>query len=183
MGHFFNASEAQAQRRPQGWRAAALLVLLAMCWGGARGLMAAHETKHLYRKQVETLEQEWRTAQLSGDTATLSRMMSDDYIGIMPDGTVQTKEETLEHVRTRAMAVKRLDLSEVKAAIHGDTAVVTCKAEVDYTFDGVDTSGTFRYTRVYLRRMGVWSIINFEATRISPHGGRHNGEPPTAPPQ
>lgn len=149
--------------------------------GGAHAYMARHSMKHIYQKQVEALEAQWRNAELTGNADELDRLLSDDYVGITVNGTVQTKEETLDRVKTHAMIIKKMDLSEMKAAIHGDTAVVTSKAEVDSDIDGTEATGTFRYTRVYLRQAGVWKIINFEATRISPRPERR-GPPPATPP-
>ncbi len=130
------------------------------------GYMAQRHIKHLYQKQVEALETQWRIAQVNGDIPTLERLLADDYIGITANGTVQTKDEALAAIRNKTFALSKIDLSEVKARIHGDTAVVTSKAQVEGTLDGVDMSGTYRYTRVYVRKLGTWQITNFEVTRI-----------------
>jgi ketosteroid isomerase-like protein len=49
----------------------------------------------------------------------------------------------------------------------GSIAIVTSRAEVEGTNDGVPVRGTFRYTRVYQRLpSGMWKITSFEATRV-----------------
>jgi ketosteroid isomerase-like protein len=51
----------------------------------------------------------------------------------------------------------------------GTTAIVTSRADVDGTNDGMPMHGTYRYTRVYSRTpSGIWKITNFEATRVGP---------------
>jgi ketosteroid isomerase-like protein len=127
-----------------------------------------HNHRHLYQKQVEALEQQWRQAQLHGDAAAIDRLLADDYIGITANGTLQNKEQTLTRMRARTTIIKQLDLSEVKVSVHGETASVTCRADVQSTQNGVERGGTFRYTRVYQHRAGVWKIVNFEGTRINP---------------
>jgi ketosteroid isomerase-like protein len=49
----------------------------------------------------------------------------------------------------------------------GSIAIVTSRAEVEGTNDGVPVKGKFRYTRVYQHLpSGQWKITSFEATRV-----------------
>jgi ketosteroid isomerase-like protein len=123
--------------------------------------------RHLYQKQIEALELQWRDAVLQGDVATLDRLLADDYVGITASGLLQSKQQMLDRMRSGTVTVKKLDISEVKVNVHGETAVVTCRAEVTATQNGVEHTNVNRYTRVYERRAGVWKIVNFEGTRIS----------------
>jgi ketosteroid isomerase-like protein len=106
--------------------------------------------RHFYQKQVEKLEEQWRQAQLTSDTATMDRLLADDYIGIGRTGIVTTKAQTIERYQKRTVVVKKLDISDMKVAIHGETAVVTAKADVDATDNGAAIHNSFRYTRVYV---------------------------------
>jgi ketosteroid isomerase-like protein len=64
----------------------------------------------------------------------------------------------------------------------GSIAIVTSRAEVEGTNDGVAVQGTFRYTRVYQRLpSGVWKITSFEATRVP--GSRESGSRDAAEPK
>jgi len=50
---------------------------------------------------------------------------------------------------------------------YGTTALVTSRAEVSGSTADGDISGSYRYTRVYVRdEQGVWKIVSFEASRI-----------------
>jgi len=125
--------------------------------------------RHFYQKQVEKLEEQWRQAQLTSDTATMDRLLADDYIGIGRTGIVTTKAQTIERYQKRTVVVKKLDISDMKVAIHGETAVVTAKADVDATDNGAAIHNSFRYTRVYVHTPGVgWKIENSESTRVFP---------------
>ncbi len=128
-----------------------------------------------YKHQVEQLEQVWRKAELSGDVAAMDKLLSDDYVGITMSGQVVTKEQQLERLRKRTMPLSRIDLTDVHVKLIGTTAIVTSRAEVEGTDEGVAIHGTFRYTRVYSRQLtGAWLVTNFEATRVGP--------PPLRPP-
>ena len=160
-----------------------LLVFFSAPWLTAQAA-AKPQGKHV-RAIIENMEQQWRAATLSGDAATLDRLLSEDYVGISWTGQINTKAMQLDRIRTHTFQVRRMELSDLKVKVAQTVAIVTCKASVDSVNDGKDTSGEFRYTRVYLRQpSGAWKITNFEATRIPTDGGRRRGPPPipTTPP-
>ncbi len=110
-----------------------------------------HEKKHDAKRQVEALEEQWRQAQLSGDVATMDSLLSDDYIGISMTGQVNTKMQQLDRMRTHKLAISKLDLGEMQVKLVGAIAIVTSRAEVEGTNEGIPVKGTYRYTRVYQR--------------------------------
>jgi ketosteroid isomerase-like protein len=144
-----------------------------------------HTPQGKEKQQIEKLEQQWRTATLSGDTGTLDKMLAEDFVGISWNGEVSTKAMQIDRIRTRTFALTRLDLTDSKVKLLGRVAIVTSLAQVTGTSDGADMTGTFRYTRVYQRLPnGTWQITNFEATRV-PDGTEHrhhdHGQPPPPP--
>lgn len=151
---------------------------------------ALHERKHDAKKQVEALEEQWRTARLTGDVAVMDKMLSDDYIGISMTGQVSTKAQQLERVRAHRVVLTKIDLGEMQIKLVGAIAIVTSRADVSGTNDGVAVGGTYRYTRVYQRQpSGLWKITSFEATRVPSRDMRHHREdasssglPPTSQP-
>jgi ketosteroid isomerase-like protein len=129
--------------------------------------MPLHEKKHDAKRQVEALEEQWRTAQLAGDVDAMDKMLSDDYIGISMSGQVNTKAQQLDRARNHKLTLTRLDLGEMQVKMVGSIAIVTSRAQVEGTNDGVPVKGTFRYTRVYQHLpSGAWKITSFEATRV-----------------
>lgn len=126
-----------------------------------------HEHKRDAKKQVEALEEQWRTARLAGDVGTMDRMLSDDYIGISMTGQVSTKAQQLDRVREHRFVVTRLDLGDMQVKLVGAIAIVTSRAELAGISEGVPVERNYRYTRVYQRLpTGVWKITSFEATRV-----------------
>lgn len=135
------------------------------------------EKKHDAKRQVEVLEEQWRQAQLAGDVAAMDKLLSDDYIGISITGQVHTKAQQLERMRMHKIAITKLDLGDRQVKLIGSIAVVTSRAEVEGTNEGVPVKGIYRYTRVYQRLpSGGWKITSFEATRVpgSPGESRSN---------
>jgi ketosteroid isomerase-like protein len=151
----------------------------------AGGIPPLHEKKHAAKQQVEALEEQWRAAQLAGDVGTMDKLLSDDYIGISMTGQVNTKIQQLDRMRMHKIALTRIDLEDQQIKLVGSIAIVTSRAEVEGTNEGVPIQGTYRYTRVYQRLpTGVWKITSFEATRVpgprDPSMPKHNRDSPKA---
>lgn len=129
------------------------------------------EKKHDAKHQVEALEEQWRVAQLAGDTATMEKMLSDDYLGISMTGEIDTKTQQLRRAADRRLMLTKIELSDMKVKLIGTIAIVTSQVDVEGTNDGISVRGTYRYTRIY-RHMpsGQWKITSFEATREHHHG-------------
>jgi len=143
----------------------------------ALAVPALHEKKHDAKGQVEALEEQWRVAQLAGDTATMGKMLSDDYVGISMTGEIDTKAQQLSRVTDRRMILTKIELSDMKVKLVGAVAVVTSQAQVEGTNDGISMQGTYRYTRIYRHLpTGQWKITSFEATREHHHRHHADGE-------
>lgn len=123
--------------------------------------------RHEFRHEIEHLEDHWRNAILSGNVAAMDSLLSDDYMAITANGTLQSKDETLADMRKGALHIKSIDITDRKVRFYGTTALVTSRAEVTGTTPEGHLDGSYRYTRVYARDPGgVWRIVSFEASRI-----------------
>ena len=151
------------------WIGAAVLALSFALNAGARpqspGMPRAqrHESRH----EIDLLEQAWKDALLRKNVPAMDGLLGDDYIAITPNGTLQSKEQTLASLRSGATQIKSVEFSDRKVRFYGQTALVTSRAEVNGTNGDGNFSGSFRYTRVYVRNaQGKWKIVSFEASRI-----------------
>ena len=122
-----------------------------------------HETRH----EIDHLEDNWRDAVLSKNVQAMDALLSDDYMAITARGMLQSKDETLANMRTGNLHIKSIEFSDRKVRFYGTTALVTSRAEVTGSSPEGDVSGSYRYTRVYVRdEKGSWHIVSFEASRI-----------------
>jgi ketosteroid isomerase-like protein len=130
--------------------------------------------RHERRHEIDHLEELWRSAVLKDDTAAMSSLLAEDYIGITPTGTVQTKDEALANLRSGRMHFTTLEISDRKVRFYGSAAIVTSTADVQGTTPEGNLSGSYRYTRVYAQdAQGVWRIVSFEANRVVVSGEHH----------
>ena len=147
------------------------LLALAVVVPALRAFPPHRQHRHNVRAEVEAVDQQWRAAELSNDTAAMERLLSDDYVGITAGGRVLTKAQQLDRMRTRETDFKRLDMSDmkVKMAGGGSVAIITSMADLEGTIEGRPIHGQFRSIRIYQRGSGgVWRITNFEATPLRP---------------
>jgi ketosteroid isomerase-like protein len=152
-------------------RSTALLLLVSFCVPTARAdaaLPQPHkEHKRDYKREIEALEEQWRTAQLTEDVLTMERLLAPDYLGITMTGQVVDRTQQLDRMRSRHLLLTRIDLSDKKIKIFGAVAIVTSLAQIEGTSDGASMNGMFRYTRIYRRYSdGSWKITNFEVTSV-----------------
>ncbi|MGA3371606.1 MAG: nuclear transport factor 2 family protein [Terracidiphilus sp.] len=126
-----------------------------------------HESRH----EIDQLEEVWRNAELKGDMAAMNSLLADDYMAITPNGTLQSKEQTLANLRSGTTHFTAIGISDRKVRFYGTTALVTSRADVSGASANGDFSGSYRYTRVYVRNpQGKWKIVSFEASRIREPG-------------
>lgn len=153
------------------------MLLLALC---APALFAAPQpgtmskgVRHESRREIDQLEEVWRNAILKVDIPAMSALLADDYMAITPNGTLQTKDEALANLRSGATRITAFEVSDRRVRFYGTTALVTSRAEVSGANAKGDFSGTFRYTRVYVRNaQGKWKVVSFEASRVREPGER-----------
>jgi ketosteroid isomerase-like protein len=151
---------------------AILLVLLSLTAGAAQtkpGMPRAerHESKH----EIDQLEQNWRDAMLHHNVQAMDSLLADDYIAITANGVLQSKDQTLTNLKNGPLHLNAIDFSDRKVRFYGQTALVTSRAEVSGTNAEGEVSGSYRYTRVYVRdAQGAWKIVSFEASRIREPG-------------
>lgn len=144
-------------------QAIAALLLLAAC---PAGWALPHHEKSEIHKEIEALEQQWQQATVTNNIGEMSRLLADDYVGITSNGTVENKPQALAQRSAGTIRITKLDITDTRIRVYGDTAVVTSQAQLEGTNGATDMSGQYRYTRVYTRRMGQWKIVTFEASRM-----------------
>jgi ketosteroid isomerase-like protein len=123
--------------------------------------------RHEYHHEIDQAEEAWRTAILKANSTGLANLLADDYTGITAKGAIQTKDQAIANLRSGALQVTALNISDRKVRVYGSTAVVTSVAELTGSKNDQEVTGRYRYTRVYVRdQQGQWKIVSFEASRI-----------------
>lgn len=143
-----------------------IFVCLGVALAQARSGMPRAD-RHEVRHEIDQLEQTWKEAILQRNVQTMDSLLADDYIAITSNGMLQSKEQTLADLRTGTLRFNSIDFSDRKVRFYGQTALVTSRAEISGQANEGDVSGSYRFTRVYVRDgSGIWKIVSFESSRI-----------------
>jgi ketosteroid isomerase-like protein len=137
-------------------------------FAGGLSLAQKHENRH----EIDQLEDNWRNAVLNSDAKAMDSLLADDYMAITPAGTIQSRDEALQNLRSGRVHITSLTITDRKVRFYGTTAVVTSLASIQANTPDGQVTGDYRYTRVYVRNaQGVWKVVSFEAShvRTGPH--------------
>jgi ketosteroid isomerase-like protein len=105
------------------------------------------------------MEQDWVDAILKRDTATVDRILADDFVATLPDGRTQTKAPNIENLKSGAFTSAGMTINDVKVRTFGDTAVVTYGQSEKSQYQSKDISGRTLWTDVFVKRNGKWQIV------------------------
>ena len=164
-------------RRPDPRWAMAVVLFLAFAaaplFAGGISLAQKHERRH----EIDQLEDEWRNAILNSDVKAMASLLAEDYMAVTPSGTLQSREETLQNMKSGRLHFNSLVVTDRKIRFYGNTALVTSLANVQASTPEGQLTGSYRYTRVYVRdAQGIWKIVSFEASRVRLHHSRHRAK-------
>ena len=118
-------------------------------------------------EQIKALLDQSREAALKGDSSYIEKNVADDYTRTNFSGTTESKSNLINAYKSGDLKYQSIETSDVKVQIYGDAAVATYAAQVKATNKGQDTSGSFRVTRVFVKRNGKWQEVAFQSTRVS----------------
>jgi ketosteroid isomerase-like protein len=111
---------------------------------------------------ITRLEQDWVTAILKKDTATLDRVLADDFIGTTDDQSY-AKVDAMDDVQNGTH--ESLELDNVRVRVFGDTAVATMGQTEKSRHGQVDFSGHYLFTDVWTKRNGQWLAVASHGSR------------------
>ena len=85
------------------------------------------------------------------------KFLSPDFVGVHSDG-VYTLQKQIDAMQKWDM--KSFSLSDSNVVMtDADTAIVTCKAKVEGTYDGKDASGNYNSGSIWQLKKGEWRAV------------------------
>jgi uncharacterized protein (TIGR02246 family) len=120
----------------------------------------------LARTQTASVEQElikmetqWGEAWTKHDATSVDKLLADDFMVTMPDGSVLTKAQILEVIRSYKEEVTSLVTDEWKVRVYGDAAVVTARNTYKMQSAGKEDTFHERFTDTWIKREGQWRCV------------------------
>jgi ketosteroid isomerase-like protein len=123
---------------------------------------------HADQLVLAQLQQDLAKAWVSGDRATIERIISPDWRSTAPDGRVTDRASVLADVfEKRAHRIRRLEIDDVRVRIFGDAAVVTGRTHGVGEVAGAPYDVVIRFTDTFVRRDGRWSVVASHASLLT----------------
>jgi ketosteroid isomerase-like protein len=112
---------------------------------------------------VLALEDQWTDALVKADTGFLERLYTDDIVYVHTNGTVNTKSQVIEGMKSGKAKYLSVERSDVKVQDYGDTQIVTFRAVIKVNTVTLPS----RMIHVFVRRNGTWRMAAYQSTRLT----------------
>jgi ketosteroid isomerase-like protein len=120
---------------------------------------AAQAPNENVEQAIRRLDSERSQASVRRDTATLERILADDFSTVGTSGAVRNKAQWLADNKSGALKAESQTFADVNVRAYGDAAIVTGLMTQKGQDKGKDISGQIRFTRVYVKRNGQWQLV------------------------
>ena len=125
-------------------------------------------------QRLKKLTENWATAELRGDAASLERTLADDFVGVGPRGFTLTKEQWISRHVAGNLRYESFGLDEVETRPYGDAAVVVCRQNAEGVYEDdngrYDIHEQYRATLIFVKQQERWLLAGLH---LSPILGRH----------
>ncbi|MBC7878315.1 MAG: nuclear transport factor 2 family protein [Anaerolineales bacterium] len=105
---------------------------------------------------VAALDTEYQLAVENNDVETMGRILADDFILALGDGTVITRDELLTSAKNKDVIYEYQDDSKQTVRIWGDTAIITALLRSKGTENGKPFEHKLWFSDVYVRTQSGW---------------------------
>jgi ketosteroid isomerase-like protein len=116
------------------------------------------------RDDVGVAHARWWDACLNGDVVALDTLLADDLTLHDPFGGVGTKAEDLEKLRSGKLKYLSITDKEPLTRLHGETAIVTGPADIQFAWEGQQALVKVNYTAVYGWTSPHWRMLAWQST-------------------
>jgi ketosteroid isomerase-like protein len=116
------------------------------------------------KKAVAALDTQYQAAVEKNDSATMDRILADDFILVNGKGKTFTKADLLKEARKGTVVYEHQSDAEQTVRAWGDTAVVTAKLWEKGTQDGKPFDYTLWFSDTYVRSPTGWRYVFGQAS-------------------
>ena len=108
---------------------------------------------------IIALENAWVRAELHNDGAAIDKLLADACVVTQPDGSIQTKADTVAYIRDKTNHWDTVVAENMKVHTDGDTAVVTGTYHEKGASAGKPFDNHGLFTDTWVRRHRKWQCM------------------------
>lgn len=118
------------------------------------------------RRLVAALDVEYQAAVERNDADAMARILHPQFVLVLGDGRIETRERLLASARERWVLYERQveDPGTQTVRVHGDTAIVTARLWLKGTRDGVPIERRLWFSDTYVRTPEGWRYLFGQAS-------------------
>ncbi len=105
-------------------------------------------------------------AQLNNDIPELKRLISDDYVLVNSDATVENKQKVLADFSLPGFKIDPYVVEQPVEKVWDNAAVIGGLAHLSWTQDGKQQTRLVRIAYVWAKRNGRWQTTYTQVTRV-----------------
>jgi ketosteroid isomerase-like protein len=121
------------------------------------------------RAALAQIQQDLAKAWVSGDRATIERIIAPEWRSTGPDGRSSDRASVLADVfEKRVHTIRRLEIDDVRVQVFGDAAVVTGRTHGTGDFAGRPYDVVIRFTDTFVRRANRWQAVASHSSLEAP---------------
>jgi len=113
---------------------------------------------------VATAHTRWWNALLAADAAAVATLLADDLTLHTSFGRAQTKAGEVEGLRSGQVSYTSIKDEEPVMRLHGQTGIVTGRADIEYQAGGEGGQARVYYTAVYGWTAPHWHMLAWQST-------------------
>jgi hypothetical protein len=113
---------------------------------------------------VGAIHTRWWNALLAADVGTLDTLLADDLTFHSPYGTAETKAAFLANLRAGRLKYDSIADDAPLTRLHGQTAIMTGRADIQFQWEGEPVMERLYYTAVYGWTPPHWRMRAWQST-------------------
>ena len=121
----------------------------------------------LTKEEVSRVHREkFYPALKNGDLGTLAEVYADDYMLVRPDGSVFSKAQILDDLKTHAMSFSSIELTNETIRIYGSVGILTGDSKTVALRDGKESEAWVRLVAVYRKQNDRIELVHFQSNSL-----------------
>jgi hypothetical protein len=163
VGQFLRSERCEPMRNQLFMAAAAAILMSCPCraWSLEQQSRAAIE--------ICKLESDVNQAVVAHDGGILTSLFADEYQHTNFFGSVADKKAEVDFFTSTDFTIKSANITDCTVHVYDEVAVATgVNTWTEASYRGRNLSGSYRFTRVYVRRKGHWQIVASHASKMTP---------------
>jgi ketosteroid isomerase-like protein len=115
---------------------------------------------------VKQLEHDWTDGAKANDAEKVGAVLASDWMGIGPDGAVETREAYLADIKSGASKLMSFEFGPMDVKVIGTVAIVQGSDTEKSSSKGKDSSGKYAWMDVFAKRDGKWQAVRSQTAMV-----------------